>query len=784
MAMPETLAHQLKKEKQWEAAVNEWRRLIDAYPGEGAYRRQLGEALYEMGVERFLKEGNMLVGAPALFESVRYHAEVWYNAGLEKRIQAQAAQSLQRQGGLRHYIGLAQKEQDYYGAGMAFMVEQWTPWLAGIPRDKLEKQTNQLTNALKDKPNDGLLELELAAAYLLSAKPEQAAPRFTALKQAGKKLPIAVNLDAFIRYCTLITADETKWRELPIQKSDNWRQAGFSIYEADRWSREFENITEALPWWRKGYLPPEAGLWNSLNIAIGAVPAWRKSKVPTTEIKAWRQAGVSPADVMIWRRSGTPPEKVAAWVEAGYSAPEVVKLQNNIWKKFTPQEAKVWRQQGIVEIDDIFEWMQEGIVDPLEVARRLRKKSSPDAVKEDLPAAILQAWRALNFDRTEIAFWHPLGIEPSEARQWRDRGFDSQQAQEWVRSGIKPAVAQKWKHTGLSPLVVSVYAGDGLTPGLYKGFQNAGERKEWKSLSIPWKQAAAFKRFNIPPSEAKEWLETGYSAEEARVLVQSKFTPRQAGDWKAQGISKPHEMATWSRFGLSAQKAAVWRTIDCGGAHMAGRLAGAGMKPEDARIWLEHSVPLNTAEYYARAGCDAGTGLSIRNSNPQADGIVRSCASAGVRNLGDWLAVGFSLTREISQWWQARWTPEDAYPWWKYFCLPATAVLLKNKGERPEQLLPWHRGQPGWEQQLPAILQETGEAEVIISAWINDYYREAPGFATLEEAVPWIAAHCFDDGYMAAAWKREGYEIHQVKRWIAKGYTNPEWANDAVLEEK
>ncbi len=43
MTIPETQALQLMEEKQWEAAIVEWRRLVETYPEEGKYRKRLGE---------------------------------------------------------------------------------------------------------------------------------------------------------------------------------------------------------------------------------------------------------------------------------------------------------------------------------------------------------------------------------------------------------------------------------------------------------------------------------------------------------------------------------------------------------------------------------------------------------------------------------------------------------------------------------------------------------------------------------------------------------------------
>lgn len=782
MSEPEAQAIQLMNEKKWEAAVAEWRRLAKSHPSEGKYQKKLGETLYLMGEQRFLKEDNLQIGAPALFESIRYHASVWYESRYEDQIKALAGNSLERQGGIRHFIKIAHNENNYHGAGMAFMVAQWTPWIAGVPRIELDERENELRIIRRDKPSDLLPELELAAVHLLSGKLDEAANHFAAIKQSGKKLPIAIDLDAFIQFCTLISPDESVWQKVPIGEIGDWRQAGFSAWEATVWSQHFSTVESAFPWWQQGFSVPESVLWTSNGVDICNVAAWRQSKIPVNQIAKWQKAQVSPEDVALWRRSGTRPDMVAEWVKAGFSVKDVLKLQNNIWKKFTPPEAKTWREQGIDSISDIFEWFSKRIVDPMEAGRRLRAGQTPDAIADELSVEVREAWQAVNFDRTESALWQPLGIEPAESRRWRDRGFGPEQAQVWIRSRVKPDVAQKWKHTGLSPLAIFTYDQDGLTPSLYKHFENARERNEWKSLSIPWEQAVAFKRIKVDPSKAKAWLDAGCEASEVQYLEQNKITPENIIMWRSHGFDKPQDIVNWGRFGLIAGKAADWRNIGCNDPNLAGRMAEAGMKPAEARLWLAHNVPLVTAEYYAKVGLDAKTGLSLRADNPQADRIVRAIASVRIGSLGEWLATGFPLSQEITQWAQAKWPPKDAYPWWKYFCRPETAARLKSKGVNPDEILPWHRGQPDWERQLPDILQAYDDKEAIIIAWVNDFYRETSEFSTLEEAVPWIAAWCFENGYLAAAWKREGYDIETARRWTAVEYPNPKWVTNAILE--
>lgn len=229
---------------------------------------------------------------------------------------------------------------------------------------------------------------------------------------------------------------------------------------------------------------------------------------------------------------GRPPEDLTAWLAAGVRRVEAV-----AWRRwnFTLDEARRWRQAGVLEALTAAQWGIAGV--------------DPDTV----------------------GGWFAAKITVGEAIRWHEFGFGLEEAKANLRNGHGPDAAYNHQQH-LTQLAGARAALAGGLGGQIQTFLRAGVAHEIMAgyLQTGWTDA-----------EAVSWAKEGVSAWDARVWQTLGLVAAEAGEL-AKADRKPADvMREWWRAGIPFDEVAEW--------------LGAGLSPEEAVAQRESGVTVEQA---------------------------------------------------------------------------------------------------------------------------------------------------------------------------------------------
>jgi hypothetical protein len=240
-----------------------------------------------------------------------------------------------------------------------------------------------------------------------------------------------------------------------------------------------------------------------------------------------------------------------------------------------PEDLTAWLAAGLRRVD-AQAWRRWNF--NLDDAKRWRAAG----VNEALTAA---QWSAAGVNPTTVRGWMDAQIAVADAIRWHEFGFNLEQAREHAKKGHNPEQAYS-QRTGTTSTVGPMTAAQVSTSSIgsrIQSFLKAGVPHQVMGsyLQTQWTddEAIAWSKEGIQAWDAKVWRTLGLTTAEAAELHKADMTPTQViQEWWRAGIPYD-EVADWLGAGLSAAEAVEQRasgvTVEQAAALRALRRGGA-----------------------------------------------------------------------------------------------------------------------------------------------------------------------------------------------------------------
>ncbi|GEM_PF-1159836 len=319
--------------------------------------------------------------------------------------------------------------------------------------------------------------------------------------------------------------------------SNAWISLGFTLEQAVKLFKNGINFNDAKKLKKKVI---------KNVVSVDEIIKFKKNGFSIQDTLEWILSGFNSYEAKLLRQQGITPVQAKMFKSKGYSANEIIKLNQDNQDMIIIKNAIIFVMKDIAKIIAVviliivinfyYQWTKAGfnIIEALEwKINNFSLQRAIELKKNGIDLNEAKKWKYNGFNISEAIEWKKNGFDLNNAKEWKSNEFNLSQALEWKYIGFDSEQAKEWKDAGFS----------------------VSEAIELMVIGFDVKKAKEWKDAGFDVSEAVEWRDKGFEPGEARRWEENEFNVSEAIKWKNAGFTLSQAIIC-KRNRISPEKAA------------------------------------------------------------------------------------------------------------------------------------------------------------------------------------------------------------------------------------